>query len=234
MKAFVITIENNPYSEQVADRCLQSSLPYSIDIEKFYGVTKKKANTIMRYYNLEWTWADNNTRKMICPVTGLRQFPYKGGNKKLADLDAKKACTISHYLLWWTCIDLNEPILILEHDAVFLMALPEIDFKGICQVNDPNGATRKGKWWSEQMRARGPGIFDKTVVPGDPDIPDGLAGNSAYLIKPWAAKELVDVIHKVGVWPNDALICRQLFPWLQEYYPFVTKVDQQRSTSCFG
>jgi hypothetical protein len=126
---------------------------------------------------------------------------------------------------------LGEPILILEHDAVFLRAWPEFEFDGICQVNDPDGATRRGKWWSEQMVKRGPGVFPATWVTDDRSVPDGLAGNSAYVIKPHAALDVIGLYRDLGVWPNDATMCKQLLPYLQELFPFVTRVEQARSTT---
>ena len=121
-------------------------------------------------------------------------------------------------------------MLILEHDAVFQDWLPGWDYKGICQINDPNGATHRGQWWSEQMIKRGPGVFGKTLVM-EGKRPDGLAGNSAYMIKPWAAADLIAAMRRYGVWPNDATMCIQLFPHLQEMYPFITRVEQTQSTT---
>ena len=136
--------------------------------------------------------------------------------------------------MWERCVALDEPILILEHDAVFIRKLPEFEFKGICQINDPAGVTRKGSWWSKEMVKRGgEGAFEKTWITTEAErlIPDGLAGNSAYIIKPWAAQELINAFHKFGVWPNDATMCKQLFPYLEEYYPFITKAVQSQSTT---
>jgi GR25 family glycosyltransferase involved in LPS biosynthesis len=137
---------------------------------------------------------------------------------------------MSHFRLWEECVRLDEPILILEHDAVFIRALPDFEFDGICQVNDPRGATPRGGWWSDRMAERGPGVFPKTRVLEHPR-PDGLAGNSAYVIKPWAAQELIGACRKYGLWPNDAIMCVQLFPYLQEHYPFITRVEQIVSTT---
>lgn len=228
MQALVITLAGNEYSMKVANRCIASAKKYGLDVVNFWGVTKNEARKVMEGNGLKWTWADNNTRNMICPITRLKQFPYNA-----VDLRAKIGCSMSHYLLWKLCVDSNEPLLILEHDAVFLRPLPDIDFKGICQINDPAHATRRGVWWSNKMKQRGNGVFEKTWVTTEKDrhIPDGLAGNSAYLIKPWAAQELIDTFHRVGVWPNDASICKQLFPYLEEYYPFITKVQQTKSTT---
>ena len=230
MKAFVITIYGNKYSETRANECMISGAKHGVEVLKWHAVNKEAAEEVMRTNGMEWTWADNNTKDMICTETGLKQFPYRAN-----DLRAKIGCSMSHFLLWRHCVDLNEPLLILEHDAVFIHDFPhDVEFNGICQINDPNGATRKGGWWSQQMKQRGTiGVHEKTWVTTEKErlIPDGLAGNSAYMIKPWAAQELMDKFRKIGVWPNDAMMCKQLFPYLEEYYPFITKVNQTQSTT---
>lgn len=230
MKAFVITLLDNKYSNRKADECIASAAKVGIEVSKWFGTDKEHAIEEMESQGLEWTWADNNTRKKVCPITGLQQFPYTA-----ADIRAKIGCSMSHWLLWRHCVDIDEPILILEHDAVFINTLPaDIEFNGICQINDPSGATRKGTWWGQQMKQRGTvGTHEKTWVTTESErkTPDGLAGNSAYMIKPWAAQELIDKFHEIGVWPNDATMCKQLFPYLEEYYPFITKVNQTQSTT---
>ena len=232
MKAFVITLEDNEYSEKSANEVIRHAGRFGQIVEKFYGVGKEAAYEVMHEHGLKWTWAENNTKKMICPITKLQQFPYTA-----ADIRAKIGCSMSHYLLWKKCVEIDEPILIMEHDAIFLRPLPRFIeglVNGICQINDPRGATRKGAWWSDQMKKRGGvGVFEKTWItePDERQIPDGLAGNSAYIIKPWAGQELIDKYHEVGVWPNDATMCKQLFPYLEEYFPFITKVVQTQSTT---
>ena len=223
MRAFVITLEDHKYSEANAARCIESAAGFGLTVEKFQAVDEDQAFQVMMAYGLRWTWANGNTSHSACPITGLAQHPY-------GELAPKIGCSMSHYLLWQKCVDLQEPLLILEHDAVFLRALPEIEFKGICMINDPAGATHRGDWWSDHMTRRGPGVFSKTMVMSG-KRPDGLAGNSAYLIKPYAAQELVAAFHTLGVWPNDATMCIQLFPYLQELFPFVTRVDQTMSTT---
>jgi GR25 family glycosyltransferase involved in LPS biosynthesis len=37
----------------------------------------------------------------------------------LKKIGEKAACMISHMKLWQHCVDSNEPIMILEHDAIF-------------------------------------------------------------------------------------------------------------------
>ncbi len=230
MKAFVITLDGNEYSETAAHRCIKSAANHGLDVANWWGVDRYEAEDVMKDNGLEWTWAKNNTANDVCELSGLQQFPC---NAK--DLRAKIGCSMSHYLLWSKCFKLDEPIVILEHDAVFINDFPkDIKFNGICQLNDPAGATPKGHWWHDQMVARGgEGAFEKTWIrsPHERHIPDGLAGNSAYIIKPWAAQQLMAAFHKYGVWPNDATMCKQLFPYLEEYYPFITKVIQTQSTT---
>ena len=163
MKAFVITLEGNEYSEKKADRCIASGAKFGVEVDKYYGVNKKAARAVMRNLNLEWTWANNNQSPAVCPITGLHQRPYYNAN-----LDAKIGCAMSHYLLWGCCVDRDEPILILEHDAVFIRELPEFEFKGICQINDPKGAGRRGRFLRETMiKNNKPGVNPKTLTDRD-------------------------------------------------------------------
>ena len=220
MDAVIIALRGNEYSQARAKQCIESA---DIDIEVFDAIGKDRAREVMQTHGLKWTWANNNTAAATCPLSGLKQHPY-------GQLEAKIGCSMSHYLLWRRCAQIGKPMLILEHDAVFVRPLPDVDFNGICMINDPSGATPLGDYWSDMMAARGPGLFPKTrVMPKGK--PDGLAGNSAYMIKPWAADELVEAFHKYGVWPNDATMCIQLFPYLEELYPFVTTVNQSISTT---
>lgn len=233
MKAFVITLAGNEYSEGVAARCIRTAAEVgAIDVATFHGVPKESAKETMRRHGLFWKWTTEEIR--YCPISGLRQHSYGG------DLEALIGCTMSHYLLWKRCMEDDEPYLILEHDAVFIREFPRVvskvdrlDFHGICQINDPAGATRRGQFWHDAMVERGGGgVYPKTRVTTPRErIPDGLAGNSAYLIRPWAAQELTDKCHEIGLWPNDAIMCLQFFPYLEEYYPFITRVEQTVSTS---
>lgn len=228
MRAWVITIPRHEYSDSMARRCISSAAKYGIQVEKFYGVTPDTVQDLLDQFDLYWTWANNNQSRSVCPKTGLTLTPYRA-----RDVRTKIACSMSHYLLWRQCADTDEPMLILEHDAVFIGEMPDIEFEGAIQINDPRGGGYRGQWHSDQIIARGiPGVHPlirKREIGST--IPDGFSGNSAYIIKPWAARKFVAAFHDLGVWPNDATICLQLFPWLQEYYPFVTQVEQTRSTT---
>ena len=98
------------------------------------------------------------------------------------------------------------------------------DFKGgILGLNDPRGATRK----SAEFHSKVSSYKGLQSVPdlGD-NHPQGLAGNSAYLITPHAAKILLRKVNEIGMWPNDAIMNRQFFPWMQVVYPYYTTIQR--------
>lgn len=224
MKAFVITMLGDDYSEAMAARCIASAALHGIEVEKFEAVTKANARQVMDARGLQWTWP--NVEADVCPQTELKRHVYR-----TADPLARVGCAMSHYLLWEECARAYEPILILEHDAVFLRGLPKLpEVFGAIMLNNPDGATPKGKWWRDQIAAKGPGVHQKTTVFTD-GRPDGLAGNSAYIISDAAARRCQYLYHLLGVWPNDATMCRQLVNGLMEVYPFVTEAHQTKSTT---
>lgn len=224
MKAFVITLLGSQYSTDCAARCVDSAAKHGVEVSRFDAVTKHHSRHVMEARDLEWTWP--NIEPDVCPKTGLKRHIYK-----TADPNARIGCSMSHYLLWEKCYQLGEPILILEHDAVFLRGLPELPAEfGAIMLNDPGGATPKGFLWREAIKEKGAGVHAKTVV-FDDGRPDGLAGNSAYIISPKAARTCMAAYETLGVWPNDATLCRQLVDGLMEVYPFVTRVEQTQSTS---
>jgi hypothetical protein len=64
-----------------------------------------------------------------------------------------------------------------------------------------------------------------------PVVPQGLAGNSAYIIKPAGAKQMLDLVNEFGLWPNDAIMCRQLVPKLGVTRKFYTTRQNIKSTT---
>ena len=123
----------------------------------------------------------------------------------------------------------------------------------ILGLNDPSGATRK-PWvynsncierhntfdhqWFERNKGKARSqkpeytVFTAPNVDNDNKIPQGLAGNSAYIIRPEGAANLMGLVAEHGFWPNDAIMCKQLLPrQLMQIYPYVTKVQGTTSTT---
>lgn len=274
IKAFIISMVNN-HQSQVSTRKLLKSVeitkteiqpfvfpattPDTIDLDIRTTFSEEYARGLYKNKRLNYTWPKTPVEDGIDFSTGIYKRAYAA-----ADWRKVAACTISHMRLWQHCIDIDEPILILEHDAYFvgkfsykrvaLCGKPDpyrsrrLNQKGewtggICGLNDPRGTTRKSAIFhlklTESLGATSVthssdgGLATVPYVddPGDLPLPSGLPGNSAYIIKPWAAKKLLEKTLEVGIWPNDALMCRQFFPWLQHHYPYFTQVQGTPSTT---
>lgn len=134
---------------------------------------------------------------------------------------ARMACTASHARLWAQCASDGAPLIVLEDDALFVRRLdPEKLLKiipggwGVIFLNDPRGATRKAGTYHAALKSAGEGRVIQVPLVDSTDVPQGGPGGSAYLIQPWAAGLALQKMREVGGWPQDALLCRQLFPWL--------------------
>ena len=183
--------------------------------------------------DVNWTWPTSHSGEGLDFSTGLYKRMYEAKDQKRVI-----ACALSHFRLWKKCVELDEPIVILEHDARFIREFDLSDFDdvnwGAVGLNDPRGNTRKGRRFHDLVASCGEGIHRVPIIdePTDPPLPMGLAGNSAYAIKPAFAKKLLQEVKRVGMWPNDAIMCRQLFPMdLKVAYPYYTNVEEGTSTT---
>lgn len=217
VKAFIITIFSNNNSVNYANKCLESikETNSKLALELFSAVTPETM------FDVVWQWPAR--KKQTCNKTGLLLSAYKN-----VDINKRISCAQSHYLLWKKCVELNETICILEHDAVFIKTFDLEDFDGgAMSINSPANATFNDKIYDsllENKENEVPWVTDRT-------IPQGLPGNSAYVIKPWAAKKAIELQDNIGWWPNDAILCKQLCPWLTVYKPYFTTLQNIKSTT---
>ena len=217
IRAFIISIPDHPVSQAATRVCIQSIYSTASDLTAEIA----PAVTPATMFDCNWTWP--LLKKHICPITGLLLSAYKN-----IDINKRIACAQSHYMLWKKCIELDEPIMILEHDALFVKQFIYNDFDGgAMSINSPINATFNSKGYDQALVN---GINEIPWIT-DASIPQGLPGNSAYLIKPWAAQELIHKQNEIGWWPNDAIMCKQLFPWLRAFKPYLTVTQNIPSTT---
>lgn len=224
MKAYIITLSKNPRSVAAADRCIKSA---NIPIKKFEAVNELQAEKLMRNFGIQWNY----------PWKG-EEYDMKAGIKKTAYTTAEPmrrvACFLSHYLLWKQCMEQDEPILILEHDAIFVKPFDETPFmKAACEIisiNDPRGATRKAQEYHDKLQ-QNPKMLQRVPTIDEPTVPQGLPGNSAYVIKPAGARKMIELVKEFGAWPNDALMCKQMIQTLGASKIYYTRVQGTPSTT---
>ena len=228
MKHFIITIENHIDSEFASHTCIESSnrVGNDFNINIWNAIIPEQVNSLLIKEKIQWTYPDVHK---IDFKSGLTLHPYVTRNK-----NARIACGLSHYLLWKECAESNEPYLILEHDAEFVRKLDYqyiLDSKyDIIGINDPRGATRKSRIFYETIIKSKTDILPPPKV-DDMSVPQGLAGNSAYIIKPTGAQKVISAVKDYGLWPNDAIMCQQLIKGMGVTRNFYTKVQNMSSST---
>lgn len=284
IKALIITLTNSGEATAQARRLIKSIHETKSQINPLImdASTPETAEeglasiTYKDFRKAQWTWPTESRSDGLDIRTGLYRKTYRANDQRKVI-----ACMVSHMRAWQYCIDMNEPIMVLESDALFFRKFkweqlvdpkpmklndtlfgawkqtkelqvlpwsekelynnlhsrinktPETTFTGgILGLNSPIGATRKSSVFHNALF----GKYGFHKVPsvdqiGEDPLPQGIAGNSAYILKPWAAKKLLDKVEEIGMWPNDALMCKQFFPWMQVCWPYYTIVQGGRSTT---
>lgn len=228
----VITIKDHEISETASDNFMSSARKHgvinSIFLFRFDAVTPDLVPDLMREHNLKWTYP--RTGSTYDMRSGLKLSAYQTNAPR-----KRVACFLSHFLLWKECLERDESMFIFEHDALFTGELPvellEESRYDIIGLNDPRGATRRSDVFHKFVQDRGEGVIVCPKVDLD-HVPQGIAGNSAYFIKPNGAKKLLSLVKEYGAWPNDAIMCRQLLAGkLGVLNPYCTKVQGTKSTT---
>ena len=230
MKAFVITLTENEASTDAAMTLIRSNIEVGNEftIHPFDASIPEHAEKEMTLYNLRWNWPWRQIENDF--QSGLMKQPYLTANP-----NKRIACFLSHYRLWKHCAEENEDLIIFEHDAVFIKKL-DLDLLSKCRydiigLNDPRKATRKSDLYHTTVQSKHGRVVDIPKIDFD-SVAQGLAGNSAYYIKPSGAKKLLSLVKEYGAWPNDAIMCRQMMPrMLGQLKDYATKVQSIQSTT---
>lgn len=236
LKTFVISMINDHSSTVATRKCIQSirNTESMLDIYIQSATTPLDLKYILKEVGLslsDWSYPKSPSETKTDLNTGLKLTGYRA-----TDYTKVVSCLISHLRLWSVCVDINQPIMILEHDALFTRQFKFDHIKdhfsgGVIGLNAPQGATRRPHVYHDQVVKQNKSPVVNAPWIDSKEIPQGIAGNSAYIIKPEAAQQLLDKVLEIGMWPNDALMCKQLFPWLQQAYPYYTTVQGLKSST---
>lgn len=210
MRSYVITLTNDDESVQGALKLVESAKKHdnTFNIQTFEAVVPEQVDTLMKHYNLRWNWPWDTGD--IDLQSGIFKQAYLTSNK-----NRRIACFLSHYKLWRDCAKSKEPLIIFEHDALILRKIEWERYEQcgfhVIGLNDPRRATRKSEIYHEKVQEQDGFCVAAPKIDLD-NIAQGIAGNSAYYIKPEGAQKLLDLVDEYGAWPNDAIMCRQLMP----------------------
>jgi hypothetical protein len=152
------------------------------------------------------------------------EVPLGQFQEKYSRLENCVAAFLSHMQLWEKSVEWYDEVLILEHDAVFMDPLPRVvHYSGVLSFGQPS----YGKWVMPTTIGINP-LMSKQYMPGA----------HAYLVKPSAAKKLLQSVH-LHACPTDLYLSNKHFNFIEEYYPWPIKADDsfttiQNETGCLA
>lgn len=228
-EAYCIVIKDHSISEE-GFRTVQSSsksVNNEFTISRFNAITPETCDQTLQETGLKWNYPLKGS--VVDEKTKLLKSSY--GERVLA---RRISCSLSHFLLWKKCADEDQPLLVLEHDVLFLKKLEtdyilQSEFE-VVGINSPFNATRRAEMFNQKVAEAREQIISVPHI-DRAEVPQGLAGNSAYIIRPKGAKALVRSCYEYGLWPNDAIMCRQLFDFLGVTKTYYTTVQNLKSTT---
>jgi len=196
VKKYVITIINNPDSVEASQKCIESAKKFGYDVEVFPAITPENdVHKLFDYHQLSTDeFLDNHFSRT----------------------DPTMACFLSHHALWSVAHHLKEPIMILEHDAVFTSKLPEVEIHRLVNFGKPSFGTFDLPPFE--------GLFNLFSKGGQ-----YLGGAHAYAVSPEGAGMLLEEARQCAK-PTDLFINNQSIPGAKEYYPWSVVVDDRIST----
>lgn len=187
-------MNDRSFSEELADDCVASGKQFNINIEKFDAVQLDDVAPTYEKLN-------------------LRPFPKL---KKSRDTKGVRGCFCSHYTLWQKCIELNEPVLIFEHDALIIRPIPKDITNKFSELCNLDAYSRTSKVYEDHLKE----FENYDVVPHQPKKhterggfhyydKECIKGLHAYIIKPQGARALIDFTKNKGVLPADVHVNTQ-------------------------
>ena len=181
--AYIITVKGNTNSENYSKRCQDScrsvDMPFRV-----------------------WDAFDGTGNSIICPSHSQNETVTQ--IIKITDhylTRGEVACALSHISLWAHCARIDQPIVILEHDAI--MVKPFLEHNSYNTIVYLGGHEWKNLGWK--------------VYPIPPHASEGpnylfICRAHAYSIDPVMAKNLLSYVIKMGICaPLDIMLRADLF-----------------------
>jgi hypothetical protein len=186
-KTFVIAIKGHSVSEAQLKDCLTSAEKFNWNVEVFWGIN---GNTLT-----EKSWEDINVKPLL--------------NKPTMNRKGTWGCFFSHWLLWNKCIELNEPIIVLEHDAIIQEAWRPIKI--------------------DEAMIKLHRYYKQKNIKYDDDSGTWSPSTHAYCILPKHATQLINFAKTVGGYETDRMMGSNVL--LVEHLGKPSMIERQDSYS---
>ena len=201
MKAFVITLKGIKESEALAQKALSSAREHGYDSSIFNAI-KPKDNPLQIFnkHGIEMQgWIKDHN-------------------------PAALACWASHFILWKKCVEMNEPFLVLEHDAIVESKFPAHLVKKVKTI----------------VNLGAPGYIDSVKdIKNIEYLKKGLAklrsnhkfcGTHGYIVTPGVDEIIENMESDIITKAIDFYLNTDRFPKLQEYLPWCVSAESDFST----
>ena len=189
MKFKIIRLKDNPISEKHAIDCVEQAKTFGIDIEFFDAI-----NGLVYQEHID--------------KLGIKpRYKFKKGRAGVF------GCFLSHYYLWKKCSEENVAYVILEHDGYFIKPLPHniLDtFKDLLKLDnlDPYSKSYNNLIQEEfELPINYKTYHNETAKFLEKNQTGNyMRGAYSYIIKPHAAKKIINWIAINGFVPADQQI----------------------------
>ena len=200
-RKFIITLMEDPPSLSAAKRCRQSiSRHGGGDAEYFAAIDEKHSEELLRKHGISWE---------------SRGIPRHQA--------ALMGCFASHFLLWLKCLELNEPIMIFECDALCVSALPARPrFRHV--INLADGEYRRNDCYHRGLLQ----FLDTEPFQGSVyymGIMNSLPSTVAYALSPAGARRLVEAAKKKSACEADLFISKDKVDTI-EHHPLPVRLNE--------
>lgn len=179
--AYIITLKNNEVSQTLSNRCQQScqevGMPYFV-----------------------WDAFDGTGDDIVIPAalknqSWLKLIKFTSYKMSVSEI----ACALSHISLWVKCIELDQPIVILEHDAILCQPYLKHAFRNsVCWLGNRNGLNQL---------VNGAMPITSPPMPGETKTTIHIDTCQAYAIDPLSANCLLVSLLDRGMYaPVDIML----------------------------
>ena len=198
MKAVVIYIENHYQSVDQAKQCIRSCRKYGYDVMSMKGSTPDKMRIDFDFDEIK----DGR----------VRIFKKENHKKYLA----KKACFSNHIRIWNQVLKLDEPILVLEHDAIAIKEWDNPNYNDVLCLNMKSAMSRTifNSTRAPEEAYQKEGTIDlkesksKLIYNRDNDFKGSymVPGTASYVVNPQGASKLLNQSSTYGWEQSDYFI----------------------------
>lgn len=132
--------------------------------------------------------------------------------------EPEMGCFLSHYHLWEKCVRIDRPLLIIEHDAVLVKSLPELNRSQILAF--------------QVMVGLDGSISDKEHLLPKSDNVKNISGSCGYYLLPKDASMLIEKCNKPITQQVDRFLMDAIgfvdFTYIQQFnYPDINTIDHK-------